>query len=273
MAFITERKQQTNQSNNTVSRFLKLEEGKPALVQILDSHAVEYFKYWFKDSAGRWVAYASPGYDKCPLTQRNRSLGKDHPDYIKPQFTYAVNVLDVTPHKVCPECSSVYYPTDAPAMCSCGKSLTEIKPQPLNMVRVLERGTRLFSQLNSLDQGTPILDDAGDPVFDENGVQQFNPIVFDSEGNPLRITEYVIQIVRTGKGSSTITTPVAMLHIKASNPEDYKDQLYDLPQSMDLTPEEVLAIVEKRVPLADILAARKADEEVSVEENDDDSLF
>lgn len=278
MAFITERKQQTtNRASSSVSRFMKLEEGKPALVQILDSTAIEYFKFWFRDSTGRWVAYASPGYEKCPLTQRNRTLGsKDHPDYIRPQYTYAVNVLDVTPYKKCPECSNAFYPTDAPATCECGKGLTDVKPEPLNLVRVLERGKRLFSQLNTLDQGTPVLNDSGEPSYDENGEQVFQPIVFDANGNPLRITEYVVQIVRTGAGTATVTTPVPMLHIPSADPNKYKDDLYDLPQSMDLTPEEVLSIVENRVPLADILAARRADvesEEENKVESKEDSLF
>ena len=278
MAFITDRKQQnTNRAFSSVSRFMKLEEGKPALVQILDSTAKEYFKFWFRDSTGRWVAYASPGYDVCPLTQRNRGLGsKDHPDYIRPQYTYAVNVLDVTPYKKCPECANSFYPTDAPATCECGKGLADIKPEPLNMVRILERGKRLFSQLRTLDQGTPILNEAGEPSYDDNGEQLFQPIVFDSTGNPLSITEYVVQIVRTGAGTATVTTPVPMLHIPASDPKGYVNDLYELPQSMDLTPEEVLSIVDSRVPLADILAARRADadaEETTKVESTEDSLF
>lgn len=277
MAFITERKQQNTNRSYSVSRFMKLEEGKPALVQVLDTEAVEYFKFWFRDSTGRWVAYASPGYDSCPLTQRNRGLGsKDHPDYIKPQYTYAVNVLDVTPYKVCPECSNAYYPTDAPATCECDKGLTDVKPQPLNMVRVLERGKRLFAQLNTLDQGTPVLNEAGEPSYDDDGKQLFTPIVFNSEGTALSLVEYVVQIVRTGSGTATVTTPVPMLHIPVADPDQYVNDLYDLPQSMDLTPEEVLSIVDNRVPLADILAARRADaesEEDTKVESTEDSLF
>ncbi len=44
------------------------------------------------------------------------------------------------------------------------------------------------------------------------------------------------------------------------------DDRYELPQSMDLTPEEVLSIVDNHVPLADILAARRADAEAESED-------
>jgi len=276
MAFISDEKKQSNRRTNTsVSRYVKLEEGKPTFIQVLESSAKEYFKYWLKDSTGRNVGYASPGYDTCPLTKRNMGLGKGHPDYIKPQYTYTVNVLDVTPYKVCPECEAAYYPTEAPSVCECGKGLADIKPQPLNMVRILERGRRLFEQLRTLDQGTPILDDAGDPTYDDDGNQLFNPIVRDSNGDALNITQFVVQIVRTGQMQSTVTTAVPMLHLPAVDINDYADQLYDLPQSM-VTPDEVLAIVEKRVPVADIYAARQAEANAdanSTVETKEDSLF
>lgn len=251
----------TNRNTVKVSRWVKLDEGKPVVVQILEDSATEYFKYWFRDSTGKWVGYASPGYESCPIASRNRTIGKGNKGYIKPRRTYCVNVLDMTPMVICPECGSVYWPQEKPATCSCDTPLKDVKPEPLNKVRILERGYRLFKQLNSLDTGE---DSEGNAI---------NSIT-DEEGNPLSITEYPIQIIRSGQGNETVTTPIPMLHLDAVNPEDYEDLLYELPQGMDLTNEEVLAIIEDRVPLSDIFAARNAEnhKEDSDDESDKESL-
>ena len=268
MAFIKETPQTQNRAK-TVSKFVRLDENKPVFIQILEETAVEFYKYWFKDSAGRWVGYASPGYNECPIAQRNRSLGKDHPDYLKPQKVYTVNVWDVTKMVKCSneECGAAYWPIDKIEECSCGTILTDIEPEPLNMVRVLERGVRLFRALNTLDEGTQPVDADGNPVGD------LIPIMVDMNGKTLKLTDVVVQIIRTGKGSDTITQPIPALHLPAVNIVDYQDQLHKLPQGADLTPEEVISVLVDKVPLSDIYAARRAETESSESSETTDALL
>lgn len=255
MAFINPLPEKQNKVNTSIGRFIKLDEGKPVTLQILEEEAAQFYKYWFKDSVGRWVGYASPGYETCPVVAYNKAVGgKESKQYIKPRNTYAVNAFDMTPMIICPECNAAYWPQEKPQQCdSCETVLSNLKPQPLNQVRVLERGYRLFSALSSLSEGTPILDDDGSPTG------EYIPIITDSEGNQLGLTEFVVQIIRTGAGQATVTTPIPMLHIQTVSPEDYVDQLHKLPQGADLSSEEVLAILEDNVTLSDIYAARNAE--------------
>ena len=245
---------ETTQRPKAADLFVKLDEDRPVIVQILQDRASQYYVYWFKDSSGGWVKYISPGLDTCPVVERNRLVGKESPKYIRASRKYAVMVYDVTPKVVCSECGADFWPQDKVKECDCGESLKNVKAAPVNKVRILERGYRLFSQLNSLE-GT----------------------VTNAEGDALSITQYPIMIVRKGSGNETTTTPIPQLHLPAVDPEDYEDQFLDLPyDSLRLTPDEVLAILDDGVPLSDIFEARRADnggDDEDSPEVENDSMF
>lgn len=215
--------------------FVKLDEDKPVTIQLLQERAAQYFVYWFKDSSQSWVKYISPGLDSCPIVERNRIVGKDNPKYIKASRKYAIMVYDTTPKIVCTACGADYWPQDKVKDCECGQSLAGIKKVPVNKVRILERGYRLFSQLNSLE-GT----------------------VTDADGDELSVISYPIMIIRKGTGNETTTTPVPQLHLPAVDPSDFEEDFIELPyDSLQLTRDEVMAILNDNVPLSDIFEARK----------------
>lgn len=252
------------------SKYVRLDERKPVIVQILQEESPTpdgYYKFWVKDSTGQFVAYVSPGYNTCPLTQRNIAVGKDSKQYIRPTHKYAINVLDITPVIRCPECNTPHRPDDLATntenLCSnCSTVIDKIKPEPCNEVRILERGVQLFGQLGGL---------AGD---EEKNIP---PQVLNAEGTPLKINQYPVTITRIGTGSKTNYTVIPHPgHPGTVDPDDYTDNLLDIPDlGFDLSPSEILAIIDDGVPLSEILQAREGTEvrPVKVSEDEDDTLY
>lgn len=245
---------ETTQRPKAADLFVKLDEDRPVTVQILQDRATQYYVYWFKDSSGSWVKYISPGLNTCPVVERNRLVGKESPKYVRASRKYAVMVHDVTPKITCPECEADYWPQDKVKECDCGEALKGVKPAPVNKLRILERGYRLFSQLNSLVD-----------------------TVTDADGEALELTQYPVMIVRKGSGNETTTTPIPQLHLPAVDPDDLEEDFLDLPyDSLRLTPEEVLSILDNGVPLSDIFEARRAEnggDEVADPAVKNDSMF
>lgn len=279
MGFLPDIPTTTNRSNK-VSRFMRLDEGRPVTVQVLERQATGYWKFWFNDSSGRRVAWAAQDGEMCPISQRNAELrqsdpvnGRNHPDYIKPQRQFAVNVLDVTPMIICGECGGAYFPQEKQKTCDCGASLAGIKPQPLNMVRVLERGQKLFQALETLGTGTPVKDENGDLTG------EYIPIVpdpNDPEKN-LPLHKFCVQIVRSGQRQQTVTNPIPMPHLPVVDLEEYEDQLYDLPLRPNITYEDLVRVVNRTASLSDIYAAKAADSETFTPDDtgdtDEDKLW
>ena len=237
------------------------------MIQILQEEAIDYYKFWTKDSTGKSFAYVSPGYNVCPLTQRNITVGKDSKQYIRASHKYAVSVLDITPMVRCPECEAAHRPDSLSAntenMCgNCSTSLDGAETAPYNEVRILERGVQLFGQLSGL---------AGDP---EKGIP---PQVLNSSGDPLGITEYPLTIIRTGTSRNTNYTVVPHAdHPLAVDPTEFEDKLLELPDmGFDFTPEEVLSLVNDDIPISEILSAREGAESTPtvVSTDDNDTLF
>ena len=249
------------------NKYVRLDEDKPVMIQILQEEAIDYYKFWTKDSTGKSFAYVSPGYNVCPLTQRNITVGKDSKQYIRASHKYAVSVLDITPVVKCSECETAHRPdtlsADSENMCgNCSTSLDGIEPAPYNEVRILERGVQLFGQLSGL---------AGDA---EKGIP---PQVLNSSGDPLGITEYPLTIIRTGTSRNTNYTVVPHAdHPLAVDPVDFEDKLLELPDmGFNFTPEEVLSLVDDGVPVSEILSAREGEEytPTAVSTDDKDTLY
>lgn len=268
MAFLKSKAEHATRRFRGPGKYVRLDEDVPVVVQILEDMAHEYYKFWFRDSQNRWVSYVSPGYNECPITQRNIIVGKESKDYIRANKKAAVNVWDISPVIRCSECSTAHLPntlsTDTENPCSkCEVNLNSVEPTPFNEVRILERGSMLFTQLETL---------AGDP----DGDPPVLPMVLNSEGKHLRITQYPMTIVRTGTGNNTSYTVIA--HPDHASTVDAEacatdSGLHVLPDmGLNLTSEEILAIINDRVPLADILAARNAESKAE-DVKDTDVLF
>ncbi len=260
MPFVKPNKRKESKPRGNLNRFVRLDEGKNVIIQILEDIPTDYWKYWFRDSAGSWVSYVSPGFNNDPIAERNRLVGKESKSYIKAQHSYAINVLDLTPMIKCGKCANAYWPKelviaqDSGISCECGESLTGVLPEPLGMIRILERGRRLFLAIAALCHPQDE-DDFSTPVLLTPG----------PDGQAVKLTNVPLMIVRTGEGSDTVTSPAAQLHLlhQVVNPDDIQEELHSLPSSFDFTPEEILAMIDDGVTCSDILSARKADREAS----------
>ena len=269
MAFIKEKSEFRGERKRFPNKYVRLDEGKPVIVQILEDEAADYYKFFLRDSAGRGVSYTSPGYNECPIRRRNLSVGENSPQYLKAQHKHAVNVWDITPMVRCSECQEPHRPdsiTTGDNLCSnCSASLLDIAATPYNEIRILERGPKLFGQLAGL---------AGDE--DKN----IPPQVLGANGKPVEITQYPITIIRSGTGLGNTSYSVIP---HPGHPETVSaaelintEQVYVLPdKGLDLTSEEVLSILDDSVLLSDIFRARNAVEtvgsEVASNEGDDSS--
>lgn len=235
------------------SPWLKISEGAPVVVQIMDEHPTEVHTHWITDSSGRKVGFKCLGSAMCPACQRNNRINWDnkHPDYVRRSNRYRLNVLDLTPVVVCPECGAEYHYSMVPDRCSldsCNADLTDVEPAPRNRVKVLEKGVTVMQQLDALDSDVH-------PLTDEK----------------MSIQEYPIKIMAQGKGLNTVT----MIHPLA--PRDDIDfdvyERHDLEEmSFELTPDEIEYLLDGGT-LNDILAARSADDEVEVEEDEEEVPF
>jgi len=230
-------------SPNTSSRktnYLKIVPGVPTVIRILDDHPVKVFKHWVRDGAGRMVGVRCLGPSDCPICQRNAQLGfnRDHPDYIPSRKRYRVNVVDLTPVKRCPKCGAAYAATAAPSLCSvdgCGGNLSNVQPEPLDEVKILERGPQLMGQFNALEM-------APHPMTGEH----------------MPIQAYPIMLVATGKGKDMVITVVPQM-IKDIT---HEYEPFDLDGGLVLTAEEVTYLLEGG-NFSDILEERRASFEAS----------
>lgn len=233
-------------SINTNSDFRRVEyckiiPGVPVRLRILDKNAVHMRKYFLPRQRISIVAPENEADD--PIWQRNGQLMKENPDkktseisgFIPRQNRYAVNVLNKTMVKRSPSGNVVFptpkgFPTNDPET---GELIANIDPEPLNRVEVLERGPRLFAQLN-----------------------QINQQVCDDAGNPLGIWTYDIVISATGSGLNMVTNIIP--YPNHDEPADVpEEELYDLENEVPiiLEPEEISRLLEG-VLLRDIFAAR-----------------
>jgi hypothetical protein len=87
---------------------------------------------------------------ECPICDRNKSINYDnkHPDFIRRDTSNIVNVIDLTPVKICPHCE--FMNDKAATKCvneECNKIIIDVDVQPLKAVRYLEGNESLFTQI------------------------------------------------------------------------------------------------------------------------------
>ena len=222
------------QSNTPKDTYVEIKTGKQTIVQILDKEAVELHRHWVVDGSGKRFSVRCIG-PSCPYCVRNASVGynRDHPDYVPIQRRYAINVLDLTPARLCPSCGTAN-PAGA-QFCespTCHADLREVEPAPLKKVKILERGRRLFEQLSALE-GMP------------------NPM---AGGKMVPIQNYPIMLVANGEGTdmTILTVPLPPNDI---NPDEWEK--LDPSKSFTLTVDELKYLMSGGV-LSDILAQRRA---------------
>ena len=221
--------------------YTKIYTGCQLRLRILDQHAVQTFRHYIPSAK---MSIICLGVERCPICQNNLKLVAENPKlnarqirgYIPRQNRYMVNVLNRTMVKKTSKGNIIYaiHNQFSPQDPETGELLTEIEPEPLNEVQVLERGPRLFEQFN-----------------------QINETVIDNEtGNPIGLWKYDIVITSTGSGRKMITnvTPYPDSNDVVDIPVEEKAILESL--GVLLEPDEIVQLL-RGISLRDIYQARQ----------------
>jgi len=215
-------------------QWLSVQEGRPALFQILDAQSTKFIVHVVHTSDNKWVKI--PHRDDSEL-MNSPGFYKKHPKTAK----YQVNVLDVTPYVVNEATNSkfpalnVRVPDRDPVN---GDDLRELPRLPLNEVKILEGGVTLFGQLNGRI-GT---------ILAENPKAVISNVVF--------------QIEAVGRGKNKITSVYPRME-KA--PQDTSS--YETPELIlsDLSDAEISKLL-TGTPLMDVFSARRDEEQAEEDE-------
>jgi len=177
--------------------------------------------------------------DGCPICVQNKSIIADNPETFRKVSTYSrkaqtfyMNVLDRTPAKVCPNCNHENTAIGNRFSAACGECnslITDVKPTPVNKVKVLSRGVTFGEDLN--------------------GIHNSN---LADDGSIIGIHNYDVQIM---VGSNKQPFPQALLN-NNDKVEIDESELFDLESApIVLEPDEMLDL-QRGVSLKDIFAAR-----------------
>jgi hypothetical protein len=249
--------------------FIQFRKGQSVTVQVLEPKITSENVLWqhyipqaLRKDGGRGVKIQCPGLDVCPICSRNKDLERDHPDYIRPQKRFVVNVVDHTPGKKCSLCETVTYNSDK---CSyCDSSLTEEELME-SKVKLMERGQEMFNHLNVIEVSNTKPYDPNDETLDKDTVDysKYNP----GEPVPIGITHYPITIVTDREGKPI---PVGAGAVNDLNWRDYEDQYIPIEEAyIFLEPFEIEQLLSTKVSLSEILKTRFQKEESSTELSDD----
>jgi ribosomal protein L32 len=135
----------------TSDSYVKFSPDHRVVLRILDPRAKLVWKHWIPEAnAGRGMMANCPNTQAsrpCPIEKSLVGLAKDDPKLMerRAKKRYIANVLDRTPYTVCPSCNES---TPKGKACSgCGTALkSNLDYAPLNKVKLLEGGPRLFAQ-------------------------------------------------------------------------------------------------------------------------------
>lgn len=218
----------------------------PHRFRVLGDEAPLIQSYWF----GRGFIQSN-GYDD-PQGTLNRRIKLENPDTYRDnnqwrpiQDRYYLNVYDMTPAKICPNCEREVKANNGtfPAICpSCGVGVvSNLEAKPLNQVRVLTSGKKLFEQFPSLEH----------KYVDEN-----------DEPIPINTYDCIMHVVGTGSNRSTVV--LADVDDK-DKPKTYEievppEDLFDLYSIVPKITDEEMEQLISGVSLKDIFASRREED-------------
>lgn len=230
--------------NRTGAAYVKFDEAYRVTLRVLDPRARTVWKHYVEQANnGKGTSVVCPNVSAqtkvCPIEASAEGLPKDDPQR-KQSYArrrYITNVLDRTPYTTCNACNTV---TPGTNCTSCGASLKGHDFSPLNKVKILEGGPRLFTeQLNNIEKMQK---------------QDLNK----------EITDYDITFTTTGKGRdkkiAALPRSVEPLDESALlDPETGEPQkMYDLDLLAEPTPIEEIKLNLQGVAFEEILALRNA---------------
>lgn len=215
--------------------FLDLPQGQ-SLIRILDADATKFHTHFINKSTIKCLG------DNCPVCLNNKRLIVEHPEdfrNIKGYYPYSqrffVNVLDLTPVKVCTSCGKENKKTGGQfsPTCTCGAFIVNVKETVSNKVKLWGFGARVAARLNEYEKGT-----------------------LDADGNPIPLNTFDFMLMVTGQGTQKDVMPVPML--QSNKQYDVpEDALFDTSKAViSLEHDEIIQFM-KGISLKDIFAARK----------------
>jgi len=133
----------------TSSSYVKFSPDYRVILRMLNPQAKLVWKHWLSEAnAGRGMMANCPNTSSqirpCPIEKSLVGLAKDNTQLLerRAKKRYIVNVLDRTPYTICNACND---DTPKAQVCqTCGATLKNHDFGPLNRVKLLEGGPRLF---------------------------------------------------------------------------------------------------------------------------------
>jgi len=259
MSFANIPERQEFESKYQKPTWIRLDAGQ-YVVRILDDAPVESYKHWV-----RGVSLVCIG-EGCPVCENNAQIREEYPDdfkdvrgYSPRSLRYAVNVLDKTPVKVCPQCKSEN-PRDVtgqfPPVClNCHAVLPEdLVPTTVDQVKILDRGVQLFEQFNTVE--ATINDPLTSPLF--TGAE--------GEKKHYDLKDIDIALIVKGQGNSKTVVPVAIY--KGLDPVPEGLEKFDLEKAKLVLDRDEMVNVMSGVRLRDVLIARSSKKEEAVDNSE-----
>lgn len=152
------------------------------VLRMLDDHARTIWKHWIPQAnKGKGLSANCPNVRSdmsvCPIEAEIRHLPKDSQERKdkSARRRFVVNVLDRTPYTTCTACNTPTPQTRTKECVSCHADTSRLDFKPLNKIKIMEGGVKLFNQtLNPIQQmQSEDYDGAGitdyDIVFTTNG--------------------------------------------------------------------------------------------------------
>jgi len=157
MPFAETTRSYSDTRKRTSAEYIKFTPAYRTVVRILNPNAKRAFQHWIEQAnAGKGMGAICPNNrpsdDICPIDREIKHLAKDDEErrarVARPR--YMVNVLERTPYTVCNACDSA---TPGKECINCGNNLKGHTFAPLNKVKILAGGPRLFTEtLNGVDK-------------------------------------------------------------------------------------------------------------------------
>lgn len=230
--------------NRTGAAYVKFDEAYRVTLRVLDPQARTVWKHYIEQANdGKGTSVVCPNTTAqtkvCPIEQSVEGLPKDDVQRkaANARKRFVTNVLDRTPYTTCNTCQTF---TPGNNCISCGSPLKGHDFKPLNKVKILEGGPRLFiEQLNNIERMQK---------------QDFNKDIVD----------YDIVFTTTGRGrdKKIAALPRAVEALDASVMLDAEtgepQKVYDLDLLTEPTSIEEIKLNLQGVPFQEILAVRNA---------------
>lgn len=189
MPFAQERVSYSDTRKRTSDKYVKFNPNYKTTLRILNPESRMVWKHWIAEANnGRGMGAVCPNVTAktniCPIDKELVGLSKEEAGSRSARPKFIVNVLDRTAYTTCPNCNTY---TPGKNCQSCDTLLKGAKFEPLNKVKILEQGPKLFNQ-------------------GLNGVEKMQADDFDGAA----ITDYDINFMTQGTGRDRVINPAPL---------------------------------------------------------------